>query len=205
MKLPTQDRALIPLHTLAPVGTFTLSYASRSVSRGLEILLFLLAIGLGYWLIFKAGHPHLWVCVGIIAVPGLFAWFADRGWREVFESGVTGGVSFCALLALLYVVARIKVWRENRLALAPDPFIEDAGNDESAPAPSPNPEPAPDPEVGEDSKLTDEDVVEESEDDNDTNSESSESQPTPPPPPPRRKKATKAKKTTKKKKRNGED
>lgn len=124
-KFTTQGR-LFRFQTLAPVGTVSFSYCNRKLFWLFDVIVFFAAIFLGWFLVKKHGVSRLWVCLGFIVVPICIGWFVTSDGGEPFVSWLAAGI----VLAITSIVAHLRQmrqnWREARLAVAPDPYLEEA-------------------------------------------------------------------------------
>ncbi|MCY3023707.1 MAG: hypothetical protein NTW87_32400, partial [Planctomycetota bacterium] len=137
---PTEGR-LFRFQTLAPIGTVSFSYCGRKLFWLLDILVFIAALALG-WYVTSQRHgkpgepkgearhrlplPRLWTCLAFILIPLCVRWFAISDFREPFTAWYWAGL----VLAAAFLAVRLKTswlaWREARLASGPDPFLEEA-------------------------------------------------------------------------------
>ena len=124
-KLPTQGK-LYRLETLSPLGNFSASYCERKLLTLLDVLVFLGALLLGWLLIRRHRYSALWVCAGFILVPLCLRWLSESEAAEVPQAWLVAGLALAAFFLVERLLKRIHDWREERIARAPDPFLEDA-------------------------------------------------------------------------------
>jgi hypothetical protein len=156
----TEGRRL-SFHTLAPVGTISLNYCDRKLFWVFCVLLPIAAILAGVLLTRKksgvdegkgprGGMPRvapLWVCLALVLVPLCLRWFSTSDAKDLFTSWLVGGLLLSAGFVLLRIGTVWRAWREERLARAPDPFLEEAP-DKSPSTPPPPQEPKPEAAAG---------------------------------------------------------
>jgi len=160
----TQGRPL-SFQTLAPVGTLSLYYCDHRLLWVFDILVFLAAILAGVLLTRKkagagegrgprGGLPRLeplWVCLALVLIPLCLRWFSTSDARELFAAWLIGGLLLAAAFLLLRIAGAWRAWRDERLARAPDPFLEEAPDKaapQAAPAQPPPPAQEPKPQTG---------------------------------------------------------
>lgn len=59
-------------------------------------------------------------------MPLIPAWFLDGPAAEIFSAAFFGGIALLLLTATLRLKSTYSQWRLERIALAPDPYLEDA-------------------------------------------------------------------------------
>lgn len=146
----TQGR-LFRLQTLAPLGTVSLSYCDRKLFWLFDIAVFAAALVMGWILVMRRKFPALWVCLGFVLVPLCVEWLITGDAGELFAAWLIAGVLLSGAFLFKRARAAWHDWREARLALAPDPFLEDAVAETPA-APAKTGEPAPPAQESESSK-----------------------------------------------------
>ena len=116
--------------TMARAGSVSLRYMTPSLFIFLQGSLFLLTAVGGLLLVRKIGWSELWVVVGLTAGPLVIAWFLETGTAGLFSAGFYGGLALGALVLIGRTAHCVGEWRQaretERLALAPDPFLEEA-------------------------------------------------------------------------------
>jgi len=124
--LPTEGFVKHSFHTLAPVGSLTFSYAGRRLFSLVDFFGFVLAAWIAYRLLVRKPWPRLQLGLLLMGVPLVLSWFTRAPLTEVFTSLCFGSTIVC--LGFVYLPQRDR-WRDHRatrLALAPDPFLEEA-------------------------------------------------------------------------------
>lgn len=121
----TQGR-MFRLETLAPIGTVTLNYADRKLFWLFDAAIFAATLALGWYLISRRKYSALWVCLIACFLPLCMAWLVTSDAGELFAAMLVAGVILNANYGIQWMNGRLHTWREGRLALAPDPFLEDA-------------------------------------------------------------------------------
>jgi hypothetical protein len=135
--LGTQTRGLVlrRFETLAPVGDLRFFYVGRTAFSAIDFLAFAAAAA-GAWLLLRKLRWHpLHAGALLIALPLVIAWFTRGPAAEVFTSIMAGGAVAFLVAGTAAALRLIRERRAARLALAPDPFLEEA------PAPKPPPPP----------------------------------------------------------------
>ncbi|MGD0092001.1 MAG: hypothetical protein ABSE73_18975 [Planctomycetota bacterium] len=118
--------------TLDRMGTLSLNYCDRKLLVVFDVLVFLAALAAGVLLARKkAGWERrrlagLWVCLGFVLVPLCLRWFATSDARELFSAWLAAGVALSAAFVAWHAAGAYRVWRAERVARAPDPFLEEA-------------------------------------------------------------------------------
>jgi hypothetical protein len=112
--------------TMAPVGRVSFFYVEQKLFRLLDALAFAAALLSAWWLVNRRRWSAGWVSVGYVLVPLCLTWFVGPELSEPALAWCAAGVLF-GLLTLLHGSARrLRLWREARLAVAPDPYLEEA-------------------------------------------------------------------------------
>ncbi|MCZ6795781.1 MAG: hypothetical protein O7J95_19410 [Planctomycetota bacterium] len=113
--------------SFAPTAELDVYYATPGIFEFLHALAFALVLAAGLLLPLKLGYPKLWASVVAVAAPLVLTWFFDDPVSGLFVTATVAG----ALVALFFAGERFlggfRAWRASRLALAPDPFLENAG------------------------------------------------------------------------------
>ncbi|HYG77335.1 MAG TPA: hypothetical protein VEK08_20180 [Planctomycetota bacterium] len=133
----TQGR-VFRLQTLAPQGQVTLNYCDRKLFWLFDALIFAGALAVGWTLISRKKAPALWICIASVVVPLCIEWLVTSDAGELFAAWLLAGVLLSGACAATRLRNGWNQWRESRLALAPDPYLEDAEEDRTEPAASKN-------------------------------------------------------------------
>ncbi len=112
--------------TLASRGTVSMTFADRKLFTLFDVLFFLAVFTGGVLLIWKKRLSALWVCAGIIFVPMCWSWLSTSDFGELPRSGFAAGVVLAGVVLLVQIGRAFRNWREERIARAPDPYLEDA-------------------------------------------------------------------------------
>ncbi len=135
LELPTRGMALHRFETLSPVGTLSFVYVQRTIHRLADFLAFVIALAVGWILVTKARWPLLRAAVVFMFIPLALTWFTTGPITEVCTSLLAGGTAAFLLGGAGQVRTALRARRSAKLALAPDPFLEDASpKKESQPA-----------------------------------------------------------------------
>ncbi|MEM7263020.1 MAG: hypothetical protein AAF488_13595, partial [Planctomycetota bacterium] len=128
--LQTRGYRLERLESLAPRGDVRVTYVASNVFWAIDCLAFLIAI-LGLWAVLRLpGVPHLRTMVTALAVGMVFVWFSGEAGSEIARSAVAGFAVASVIVLLGDAKRAMGRFRRRRLALAPDPFLEEAGRDD---------------------------------------------------------------------------
>jgi hypothetical protein len=146
--LPTENLKKSCFSSFAPVVELELSYMAPKLFYFLEVAIFLLVLAGGLLLGLMANIPRLWTSVGAVLLPLFLAWLLWSPVSILLWAGFWGGLLAALTFAVLWTAPRVADWRKARLAMAPDPYLEEA------PSPTPAPEQA-DESAGEDDAETD--------------------------------------------------
>ncbi len=152
VEIPTRGYVRHDFETLAPLGALSFSYISRGFFSFLDFLAFLLAAGCGYLFTVRFGWRKLTWAAVLIFIPLVLVWFSQGAIVELFSSLLAGSVLFFLVLLALHLGKKMKECRAARLALAPDPYLEEAAppkKEEAAPPAPPEKEEAPPEKEGE--------------------------------------------------------
>ena len=142
------DGHLFRFQTLAPRGIVELTYYDRKLFWLIDILVFLGAIGLSWFLIARRKYSALSVCLAFLIVPLCAGWFLSPAAAEPFDWWFMAGELIAAFCVLLWAWRGWFAWRQTRIALAPDPYLEQAGDQPAGPAGAPPPLPTEPPSPG---------------------------------------------------------
>ena len=136
----TQGR-LFRFQTLAPIGTLSAGYCNRKLYWVIDIAVFLAALAAGFALTrrrdqprtsrFTFSLPRLPFCIGFTVLPLCISWFLVSDAAEPFLAWLGAALFVSASFTLVFAREIWSGWRQSRLALAPDPFLEEA---EAAPS-----------------------------------------------------------------------
>ncbi|MCI0651950.1 MAG: hypothetical protein L0Z55_08705, partial [Planctomycetes bacterium] len=136
--------------TLAAAGNLDFYYTSRGLFWFIDFLAFLFAVAASHFVLRRARAPRDTAIALVLATLAL-TWFASGPGLEFAISLFLGCFAVAAYRVLLYVRGRVQAGRAVRLALAPDPFLEDAPAKPPAaqsPPPQQPPPPAAPPATG---------------------------------------------------------
>jgi len=130
IELPTEGMELHRFETLAPTGTLSFRYIGSGLHGFLSFAL-LAAAALATALALRRVRAKALLAAALLFVALSGSWFTRGATAELAGSLLFGIVAGCALHGGRGALAGIRSWRANRrahrLALAPDPFIEEAG------------------------------------------------------------------------------
>ncbi len=133
IELPTRGYIPQEFETLAPVGTLSFSYAGRTLFSFADFLAFAAALAAGIAVARKLAKSVCWIAAAFVALPLVGVWFTSGAAGEIFTSFLAAGIVLCVVLAVPSFTSRYRTWRAARLALAPDPFLEEAKKEPPAP------------------------------------------------------------------------
>jgi len=119
--------------TMARDGSLRVRWVSPSLFVFAQLVLFLVVAVGGLVAVRKLAWSELWVVVALTCGPLVVAWFLESGSAGIFSAAFYGGVVLGILILVRRIGARVRDWRLERLALAPDPYLEDAAS-ETAPS-----------------------------------------------------------------------
>ena len=125
----TESKSLFSFSCMARTGTLNLSWTTPALFVFSEVLLFFVVLIGGTVLIRKLGLNRLWATFSFAWVPLVPAWFLDGPAAGPFAAAFLGG---CLLLLLAIASSLRKAfgqWRIERIALAPDPYLEEAASE----------------------------------------------------------------------------
>ncbi len=126
LDLPTRGMSLHRFETLSPVGTLSFVYLESTLHRLADFLAFVLALTAGWLLVAKARWTFFRLGVVFIFLPLALTWFTTGPITEVSTSLLAGGVGALLLTGAARVRTALRHRRSEKLALAPDPFLEEA-------------------------------------------------------------------------------
>jgi hypothetical protein len=125
--------------TLAPRGTISLDYCDRKLFTLLDVLCFIATFVFGWILVRRQRYSALWVCVGLVFVPLCWNWLCTSDFGEIPRSMYSAGLALAAVLLLLKLGTAYRNFRDDRIARAPDPFLEDPVATSATVSPAPEP------------------------------------------------------------------
>jgi hypothetical protein len=136
--LGTQTRGLVlrRFETLAPVGELRFAYAGRTAFSAIDFLAFAAAAAAAWLLLTRTRWSPLHAGALLIALPLVIAWFTRGPVAEVFTSILAGGAIAFLVAGTAAALRFARTRRAARIAMAPDPYLEEA-----PPAPRPPPPP----------------------------------------------------------------
>jgi len=126
IEIPTRGYVKHDFETLAPVGTLSFFYVGRGLFSFIDFLAFLVALLAGYLLLFRVRLQKPLAALFLVFVPLCLVWFSRGAIVEIFTSLFAGGFLLFAGLSAASLWRGVKGYREARLALAPDPYLEEA-------------------------------------------------------------------------------
>jgi hypothetical protein len=125
LEIPTRGYVPHEFETLASVGTLSFFFVDRTLFSFVDFLAFLLALGAGFFLLKRVGWPKSLAAVVFVFVPLALVWFAQGAVVELFTSFLTGGLVLFLIIVVTAVGRKLGAYRARRLALAPDPYLEE--------------------------------------------------------------------------------
>ena len=128
---------------MARTGKLGFSWTTPSILGFSKLLFFAAALIGGSILTRRLSLNPAWTSINFTWVPLIPAWFLDGPTAEIFSAAFFGGIALLLLTAARRLKSAYGQWRLERIALAPDPYLEDT-------------EDKPDPEA-----LQEDDLVEE--------------------------------------------
>ena len=121
-----QGKAVYSFSCMARTGSLNLSWTTPSILGFTKALFFAAALIGGLVLTRKLSLNPVWTSVNFTWVPLIPAWFLDGPASEAFSAAFFGGIALLLLTAALRLKSAYSQWRLERIALAPDPYLEDA-------------------------------------------------------------------------------
>ncbi len=122
----TKGNALYTFSSMAPIGDLDFSWTTPSIFVFSEILLFIIVLVGGTILIRRMDLNRNWASFNFTWIPGLPAWFIEGPLAGPFAAACMAGLLLMTATAISLLRSSYGQWRLERLALAPDPFLEDA-------------------------------------------------------------------------------
>ena len=145
--------------SMSPVGDLSFFYSGRTLLAFFDFLVFLgAAVGVFYLLKLKPWTTRFRLGLLACLVPIILTWFSRGAAADIFVSVFLGAMMVCVFYAVRHLVAKYREFRATRLAMAPDPFLEEATVSTSVTTPPANGENAGDDEA---SGVLDGDALEE--------------------------------------------
>mgnify|MGYP001369962136 FL=1 len=121
----TQGKAIYSFSCMARTGSLGLSWTTPSILGFTKVLFFAATLIGGSILMRKLSLNPGWTSVNFTWVPLIPAWFLDGPAAETFSAAFFGGVALLLLTAARRLKSAYSQWRLERIALAPDPYLED--------------------------------------------------------------------------------
>ena len=121
-----QGKAVYSFSCMARTGGLKLSWTTPSILGFTKVLFFAAALIGGSILTRRLSLNPIWTSVNFTWVPLIPAWFLDGPAAETFSAAFFGGIALLLLTAALRLKSTYSQWRLERIALAPDPYLEDA-------------------------------------------------------------------------------
>ena len=122
----TKGNTLYTFSSMAPTGGLSFSWTTPSIFVFTEILLFLLVLVGGTILIRRMELNRNWATFNLTWIPGLPAWFIEGPLAGPFAAAFLAGLLLMLATGISLLGKALGQWRVERLALAPDPFLEEA-------------------------------------------------------------------------------
>ena len=120
-----QGKAVYSFSCMARTGSLGLSWTTPSILGFTKILFFAAALIGGSILTRKLSLNPGWTAVNFTWAPLVPAWFLDGPAADVFSTAFFGGIALLLLTAARRLKSAYGQWRLERIALAPDPYLED--------------------------------------------------------------------------------
>lgn len=130
----TQGR-LFRLQTLAPLGRVTLTYCDRKLFWLFDALIFFGALAIGGYVVSRRKSWAIWICLAFVLIPLCIEWLVTSDAGELFAAWLLAGILLSVVCLISHTRATLQSWRESRLVLAPDPYLEDAAEPLLTPTP----------------------------------------------------------------------
>ena len=121
----TQGKAIYSFSCMARTGSLGLSWTTPSILGFTKVLFFAATLIGGSILVRKLSLNPGWTSVNFTWVPLIPAWFLDGPAAETFSAAFFGGVALLLLTAARRLKSAYSQWKLERIALAPDPYLED--------------------------------------------------------------------------------
>ena len=121
----TQGKAIYSFSCMARTGSLSLSWTTPSILGFTKVLFFAATLIGGSILVRKLSLNPGWTSVNFTWVPLIPAWFLDGPAAETFSAAFFGGVALLLLTAARRLKSAYSQWKLERIALAPDPYLED--------------------------------------------------------------------------------
>lgn len=125
LEIPTRGYVQHEFETLASVGTLSFFFVDRTLFSFLDFLAFLVALGAGFFLLKRVGWPKSVTAVVFVFIPLALVWFAQGAVVEIFTSFLTGGLLLFLIIVVTVLGKKLGAYRARKLALAPDPYLEE--------------------------------------------------------------------------------
>ena len=113
-------------NTLSPVGTLRVTYVSQKLFYLFSAFVFVAVFLTGWYLVNRRKFSALAISAALILTPLCFSWLVTSDGGQPLSAALAAGV----LLAVLFLLRSLREcyqnWREERIAHAPDPFLEEA-------------------------------------------------------------------------------
>ena len=135
-----QGKAVYSFSCMARTGKLAFSWTTPSILGFSKLLFFAAALIGGSILTRRLSLNPAWTSINFTWVPLIPAWFLDGPTAEIFSAAFFGGIALLLLTAARRLKSAYSQWRLERIALAPDPYLEDT---EDKPAPEAGQEDAP--------------------------------------------------------------
>ena len=132
----TESKSLYSFSCMARTGTLGLSWTTPTLLVFTDVVLFFVVLIGGTILIRKLALNRLWAAFNFTWAPLVPAWFIDGPAAGPFSAAFYGGTLLLLVTILGSLRKSFTQWRLERMALAPDPYLEEAVAElEDAPSP----------------------------------------------------------------------
>lgn len=122
----TQGHSNHSFSSMARTGSLSLSWTTPSLFIFTEALFFVAALIGGLFLVSRFQLSAGWTSFNIFWVPLIPAWFIDGPGAGPFFAAVIAGGFLLLITAASSLKSAFSQWRLERIAMAPDPYLEDA-------------------------------------------------------------------------------
>lgn len=148
--IPTEEYELYRFDTLAPRGELQFFYMGWKLFWFLDFLAFVVALVATYLLLTQWVQAPVRAASIVLFVTLMLSWFATGPLGSMFTSVFLGVIAVCGFFGVRDLSQRVVKLRRERLALEPDPFLEEVDlppivipqGDETSPPASDSAEPA---------------------------------------------------------------
>lgn len=124
-KRETEGNRLYSFSSMASVGRLSLSWTTPAIFVFTEIVLFVAVLIGGAFLIRRFNLNRTWATFNLTWLPLVPAWFLEGPAAGPFTAAFCAGLVLMLGAGFAFLRQAFGQWRLERLALAPDPFLED--------------------------------------------------------------------------------